>query len=256
VETPLEGGNTHAAVVRVGSTVRRPTGPWTPGVHALLRHLEALGFEGAPRVLGLDEQGRENLTFIEGDVVWPHRVELLEPEDVLREIGAVVRAFHDAAASFDHTGYEWSDRGSSAGAAPGEVLCHNDLAAWNLVRTSGGWAFIDWDLAAPGRRSWDLAWAVLSLVPLMPDRTPGDDRVVARLRAFADGYGPEEVSADLLEVAVERCRREAGLIRTLGGGGDPVYARLLAEGHGDVWAAAAVHVADGATRWQRWFSSA
>ena len=64
-EEPLEGGNL-SVVVRVGETVRRPTGPWTPAVHALLDHLEAKGFPGSPRARGLDEQGREILTFLPG----------------------------------------------------------------------------------------------------------------------------------------------------------------------------------------------
>ncbi|HKF74825.1 MAG TPA: hypothetical protein VKF59_01675 [Candidatus Dormibacteraeota bacterium] len=46
----LPGGFVNA-VVRVGSTVRRSTGPWTPAVHALLRHLEAAGFAESPSVL-------------------------------------------------------------------------------------------------------------------------------------------------------------------------------------------------------------
>ena len=41
-------------MVRVGDTVRRPAGPWTPAVDALLRHLEDVGFPGAPRALGRD----------------------------------------------------------------------------------------------------------------------------------------------------------------------------------------------------------
>jgi hypothetical protein len=61
----LTGGRITQGVVRVGNTVRRPTGPHTPFVHSLLRHLEEVGFDGAPRVLGIDEQGREILTFIE-----------------------------------------------------------------------------------------------------------------------------------------------------------------------------------------------
>ncbi|MFI2076838.1 MULTISPECIES: hypothetical protein [Streptomyces] len=32
---PLPGGNVSAGVVRIGDTVRRPAGPWTPAVHAL-----------------------------------------------------------------------------------------------------------------------------------------------------------------------------------------------------------------------------
>jgi hypothetical protein len=61
---PLSGGGLTGAK-RVGSTVHRATGPWTPAVHALLRHLERVGFE-APRVIGIDEEGREVLTFVAG----------------------------------------------------------------------------------------------------------------------------------------------------------------------------------------------
>ena len=39
-ELPLSGGNVTAGVVRVGDTVRRPVGAWTPAVHNLLQHLE------------------------------------------------------------------------------------------------------------------------------------------------------------------------------------------------------------------------
>lgn len=69
-EEPLGGGNVSAAVVRIGDTVRRPTGPWTPAVHGLLRHLEQVGFLGAPRVLGSDEQDREILEYVPGSVPW------------------------------------------------------------------------------------------------------------------------------------------------------------------------------------------
>ena len=65
-EVPLSGGRLTAGVVRVGDTVRRPTGPHSPFVHRLLRHLDAVGFEAAPRLLGVDEQGREVLSFIDG----------------------------------------------------------------------------------------------------------------------------------------------------------------------------------------------
>lgn len=49
---PLGGGNVSSGVVRVVDTVRRPVGPWTPAVHALLTRLRDAGFRGAPRVSG------------------------------------------------------------------------------------------------------------------------------------------------------------------------------------------------------------
>ena len=82
-EEPLPGGNASTGVMRVGDTVRRPAGPHTPAVHELLLYLRAAGFEGAPRPLGIDERGREVLTFIRGTVPWPDRFDLLEPRERL-----------------------------------------------------------------------------------------------------------------------------------------------------------------------------
>ena len=249
-EEPLVGGNTHAEVVRVGDTVRRPTGPWTPGVHALLTHLDRQGYGGAPKALGIDARGREVLTYITGDVVWPDHVELVASDAALAEVAASIRGFHDAVASFPGAGdYAWSDRGADP-RGQAEILCHNDLAPWNLVHGGdGGWAFIDWDLAAPGRRSWDLAWALLSLVPLMPGWTGTDARTRERIVKFREAYGADRFPADVLAVAVERCQVEADLIDRLGGLGEEPYARLLAEGHAVVWHDAARHIAAGAPAW-------
>lgn len=62
------------AIARVDDTVHRPTGWWAPAVHELLRYLESMNFKYSPRVLGFDDQGREILSFIEGEsgpLVWP-----------------------------------------------------------------------------------------------------------------------------------------------------------------------------------------
>jgi hypothetical protein len=250
-EERLAGGNTHAEVVRIGATVRRPTGPWTPGVHALLAHLERRCFTGAPRALGVDDQGREVLTYVPGEVVWPDHVGLVAPDAALAEVAATIRAFHDAVAGCPWLGdVAWSSRGADP-RGPAEILCHNDLAPWNLVRRpDGGWTFIDWDLAAPGRRSWDLAWALLSLVPLMPDRAETDARIRERIAIFRVAYGAAHFPADVLTVAVERCRAEAGRIERLGATGEEPDARLLDQGHAVVWRDAAGHIEAGAPVWQ------
>ena len=66
-EEILHGGNT-SVVVRVGDTVRRQTGHWTPAVHALLAHLKSVGFSDAPTVMGIDDHCREILPFVTGEV--------------------------------------------------------------------------------------------------------------------------------------------------------------------------------------------
>jgi hypothetical protein len=249
-EEPLLGGNTHTGVTRVGDTVRRPAGPWTPGVHAVLRHLEEQGFEGAPRALGLDERGREIVTYVPGRVVHPDHGELLESDDALASVAALIRALHDAMAGFTGANaYTWSARGRDPHGST-ELLCHNDLAPWNLVALGGGgWAFIDWDSAAPGRRSWELGWALVGMIPLFPDAGLDDQDATRRLAVFADGYGRDALPRDTVALALDRCRHEAALIYTAGAAGEAPYAQLLADGHAEAWHAAATHVATHLRQW-------
>ena len=99
-EMPLAGGDVTEGVVRVGDTVRRPVGPHSPLVHALLAHLESVGFEGAPRFLGIDGSGREVLSYIDGEVAGRPRPPWIADETRLASVGRLVRAYDDAAASF------------------------------------------------------------------------------------------------------------------------------------------------------------
>jgi hypothetical protein len=84
-EVPLPGGNVGGAV-RVGDTVRRSTGPWTPAVHALLGYL-ASRVPHIPRVLGFDDQGREILSYLPGRVV-DIDTELLSPGQIVSVVCA------------------------------------------------------------------------------------------------------------------------------------------------------------------------
>jgi hypothetical protein len=119
-EIPLVGGDVNL-VVRVGDTVRRPPEP--PGVVALLQWYETTGFDGAPRYLGIDEQGREMLTFVEGD---PAFAPVPSNDDVVSEIGQLLRRAHDAQAGFaPPQDAAWDAH--VAGGATGEVICHLDL---------------------------------------------------------------------------------------------------------------------------------
>ena len=99
---PLPGGRMTSGIVRIGDRVRRPAGPWTPAVHALLAHLAARGFTGAPRPLGFDEQGREVLTFLEGETVGGRkpRPAWVHAEETLVQVARWMRAYHQAVADF------------------------------------------------------------------------------------------------------------------------------------------------------------
>ncbi len=204
----LEGGNVGGAV-RVGSTVRRPTGPWTPAVHGLLRHLRAVGFDGVPEVLGVDERGREALTYL------PGRVIAVDGEmaalDVLVSAMRWLRRYHDAVESYSSNGpWRWGSRQLAAG----ELICHHDFAPYNVAVSSSATGervvgVFDWDMAGPGTRLEDLAFAAWNWVPLHGQLPPPESAY--RLRVMADAYGGVS-PRDILAGVARRVDRSIRLI--------------------------------------------
>lgn len=250
-ELPLTGGNVSEGIVRVGDTVRRPAGPWTPAVHALLTHLHEAGFRAAPRPLGIDDRGREVLTFVPGDMIWPDRFALVDPSAGLTRVARMVRDFHDAVAGFTPPpDARWNALVPADGA---DIIAHHDLAPWNLVADGDeGWAFIDWDNAAPGTRLWDLAYAVRGFVPLSahPDwqRTDAPER----LRLFVDTYGLDETGRRaLVPLLGRRTRAMHDFLRAQAAEGNQPWARHWAEGHGDAWRSDAAYVEQREDLWLR-----
>jgi Ser/Thr protein kinase RdoA (MazF antagonist) len=208
-EIPLAGGDVNVGenvVVRVGDTVRRPVRPHTPAVHALLRHLESQGFSGAPKVLGIDGEGREIVTYVEGDAAL---APVPAADELVSDLGALLRAMHDAQAGFRSDEHATWQRMVGAPSS-GEVVCHNDLFWPNVVcdgaRPVG---LIDWDLAAPAPRLHDVASAANFWVALRPDDQCAGwglptDRRRERLLALCDGYGLDRRERAGLVEAIER----------------------------------------------------
>lgn len=249
-EERLKGGHNTTAVVRIGETVRRPVGAWSPAVHALLLHLEAVGFGGAPRFLGIDGAGREVLEFIPGDVPWPEtHYRLLGSDAAMVRAGRLLRAYHEAARTFvPPAGAVWRLTETAVYADPfiderGVIICHNDATAWNLVIGPERWAFIDWDHAGPRPAIWDVAFAALGLVPLGPEAAsfcgwPDEPSVGKRLLALAEGYGlAGRDRARLPDAILVRIEALYAHMKGAAERGEAPYARLWAEGHGAAWRA-------------------
>jgi hypothetical protein len=237
-------------VVRVGDTVRRPAGPWTPAVHALLTHLHHVGFHGAPRPLGTDERGREVLTFVPGTVAWPGHFHLLDGDSQLRRAARLIREFHDAVAGFRAPpGARWQVLMPAGGE---EIIAHHDLAPWNLVIGERQWAFIDWDTAAPGTRLWDLAYAMHGFAPLSADPAVQREDAGRRLRLMADAYGlTERERVDIIPMLARRTRAMHAFLAEQAAQGTQPWARLWQEGHGDAWQADAGYIAGRETQWHQ-----
>ena len=221
-------GGTQRTVVRVGDTVRRTAGPWTPGVHDLLHHVRSRGFGMAPEPLGYDGSGREILRYIPGETVgwslpWPDWV---RSDSLLDQVGRATAAYHRAVADF-----------RPSGLPAGRIICHHDLAPYNMVCAGGELVgIIDWDLSGPGRALSDLAFVAWQWVPfhgpfvaqLMGWAEPIDR--AGRTKRLLDAYGLHE-RAGFMGAVVERVLYNRGVMLTRAAEGDPAYQALVDQGH-------------------------
>lgn len=199
-EERLPGGVINA-VVRVGDTVRRPAPERARFVADLLLHLERCGWPGAPRFLGYDEDGQQILTYIDGHVAWQaaQSPDVWSRESLIR-VTSLVRQFHDLTAGTRLAGNE-------------EVACHNDLSLANTVYRPEDdglrpFAFLDWDLAAPGKRIHDVARVCWQYVGLGPGRISASG-AGHLMGVVCDAYELDD-RADLVETVLwwqDRCWR-------------------------------------------------
>jgi Ser/Thr protein kinase RdoA (MazF antagonist) len=236
LEERLYGGNVADSVVRVGKTVRKPATSATRSVEALLEHLFEVGFRGAPRSLGRDEKDRHVLEYVPGVTQEP----FLYTSEELGRVGRLIREFHAVAKSFvPPVDAQWKVviRPDAE-----ELICHHDLAPWNLVCGGERWVFIDWDGSGPGSILWDVAYAAQTFVPLIHGGEPAMD--APRLRCFADGYGLDRSQRERLpQLMVARTRAMFELGARAAITGEQPWARLHAEGNGSRhWRQAAEYV--------------
>ncbi|MFT3859799.1 NUDIX domain-containing protein [Micropruina sp.] len=218
---PLPGGNVGGAV-RIGDTVRRPTGPWTPAVHALLHHLADAGLQSVPRVHGFDARGREILDYLPGEVIDVDAEMLSDAK--LAALSRWLRALHGAAEGFEHPG-PWRFFGVDAPT----LITHNDAAPYNVAFDGDQVAGVfDWDLAGPSCRAADLghtAWTAIPLFRPIPAR-----EAAHRLTVFGDAYGTTPLAVldavqPRVQVAIDGIREavrrgDQGMVN-LAAGGEP-----------------------------------
>lgn len=243
-DEPLRGGNT-TPVVRVGDTVRRPVGPWTPAVHDLLRHLTAAGFAGSPRVLGIDESGREILEFVPGEVGTLSPAEPLtawfRTPEACWAIGRWIKEFQAAQAGFVADSAKPWRRARGASLRPGQVIVHHDVSPYNAVRRpDGSLVVLDWDFARPGDPIEDLAWAAWRWTPLMAGHRWHAEYGIAdgdvqrhqqrNLASLLEGYGPSPQQRRMFaDVVLEQMTHHAADLEDMART-DPAFADLVERG--------------------------
>lgn len=247
-EIPLHGGDVTEGLVRVGATVRRPRQPFSDSVAAYLRHLEGVGFAGAPRWRGVDERDRDILDFIPGQVPGSPLESWASGDEVLAAVAVLLRGLHDASEGFTPPSTARWFGDDLVVELPADALVderldlvtHSDVTPQNVVFIDARpIALIDFDMTRPNSRLLDVLNTAMHWVPLKDpadrDAVQVNADVASRLRCFTDAYGL--AAADrrgLLALAPRVFRRtwyrmQANAYRRGGG-----WARMWADGVGDV----------------------
>ncbi|MEJ2856868.1 MULTISPECIES: hypothetical protein [unclassified Saccharothrix] len=185
----------------------------------MLRHLEDVGFPGAPRVVGegFDAEGNEVLTYLEGTIVHPHAW----TDEGVWQAGALLRNLHTATASFqppaDAAWQPWWLHSTG----PDTVIGHCDAGPWHIVAQDGLPAgLIDWSLAGPVDRLDEVVGTAWWNAQLHDDdvaernNLPDAPHRAKQLGLFLDGYElPSEQRAGLvtrmIHFAIRDCAAEA-----------------------------------------------
>lgn len=239
-EEPLTGGNV-SDVSRIGDTVRREQKPDSERIHRLLHHLEKRGFTGSSRFLGIDPQDREILSFIEGEAGNYPLQPYMRSDSVLEETARLLRAYHEAVADFPIP-TDWQPLDGTP--EPLELICHNDFAVYNVIfQNERPVGIIDFDVAAPGPRIWDIAYTMYTFVPLSRhqmtaegetrfyDAVEDQEQIRRRVKLFLSAYGEPELQGDLYGTVLLRVEALIKTIHRKAAEGDIAFQRMVDEGH-------------------------
>jgi hypothetical protein len=213
--------------------------------------------EGAPRAWGIDDQHREILDFVPGEVGNYPLLAEVRGQRALVSAGRLLRSYHDATVGYvdEHQvrglGFQLDPL------SPVEVVCHSDFAPYNVVfRQDEAIAMIDFDYARLGPRAWDLAYALYRFAPLTVSFGPGDelsriDVQATRARMFLDAYGCDrDARREAIDAVVPRLEALVALMRGSAEAGDEAFEAHIEAGHAQIYLNDIAYVSSNSEYWR------
>lgn len=231
----LNGGR-EGSIFRTQDKVVRPAGPWTETIHSLLRYLENAGFNAAPKVYGVDEQGNEILSYLEGEVFNYPLTGNIASKQALVSAAKLLREYHDVTSKYIDQHNVGAMRWMLPIREPIEVICHGDFAPYNVVlngeQTTG---IIDFDTAHPAPRSWDLAYALYCWAPFKTheyDAMGNLHSQIERAKQFCDAYGVSAAQREtLVDAMIDRIQALVDFMHEEAKAGNEAFVANIQDGH-------------------------
>lgn len=231
----LNGGR-EGKIVKETDKVVRPGNAWTPYVHDFLVFMHENGFTNIPKPYGINSEGKEIVSFVEGEVFNDSLPDMIMSDGILTNVAELLRRYHDIGEKYIQrlTGNEvWMLPGKE----PQEVMCHGDYAPYNLTFVDGAvHGIIDFDTLHPGPRLWDIAYAVYRWIPFVsptnPDYRDGVDEQIRRMKLFADTYGLcGDARKQLPKMMMERIQSLVSYMQNEAENGNKDVLKNIEDGH-------------------------
>ncbi len=231
----LHGGRT-GKISKDEDKVIRPGNDWTLHVQSFLAFMHENGFHNIPKPYGINGNGMEMVSFVDGTVYNDRLPDEILTDEILAQVANLLRRYHDIGEKYVQrlTGEEvWM----LPKRLPVEVMCHGDFAPYNITFVDGRvHGIIDFDTLHPGPRIWDVAYAVYRWIPFVSPKNPDYcydlNEQIRRLKLFADTYGLKDHEREQLpDMMIERISSLAAYMRNEADSGNEDVRKNIEDGH-------------------------
>jgi tRNA A-37 threonylcarbamoyl transferase component Bud32 len=190
---PLTGGRVTKNVTKIGKFVHRPCCNNSSFVHNTLLWKEKKNPTIAPHFIGIDDDGREIITFLEG--YSPDNLGNFSNKQ-LYNAGKIINNLHNVLSDFPDCKYD-------------QTVCHNDLSPCNFMfQNDAPYAVFDWDTAEIGDPMNDLAYSIWMWCDI-GNREQSIELVNDKINSIMDGYGIKRF--DISDKIIEQMERHDNL---------------------------------------------